>query len=101
MKKLVFPALAAALALAACDSARETDDAATDLSADGAATTAADGNTTVVVPGPTATETTVVGTPADTSDRVSIGPDGVKADVGDADTRVEIDTSGKTVTVKD
>lgn len=100
MKKLVFPALAAALALAACDSSPETDETAADVAADGSAMTAQDGDT-VVVPGPTATETTVVGAPADTSDRVSVGPDGIKADVGDADTRVEIDTSNKTVTVKD
>ncbi|MCT2559201.1 hypothetical protein N0B51_09415 [Tsuneonella sp. YG55] len=100
MKKFALPALAAALALAACDSTPETGEAGADVTADGAATTA-DGDTTVVVPGPTATETTVVGAPADTSDKVSIGPDGIKADVGDADTRVQVDTSGKTVTVKD
>ncbi len=98
MKKLALPALAAALALAACDS---TPDTADNAMADGTATTAAGGDTTVVVPGPTATETTVVGTATDTSDRVSIGPDGVKADVGDANTRVQVDTNGKTVTVKD
>ncbi|MGN3974115.1 hypothetical protein [Tsuneonella sp. SYSU-LHT278] len=101
MKKLLFPALAASLALAACDSARETDEAGADVAAEDTAATAADGDTTVVVPGPTATETAVVDTATDTSDRVSIGPDGVKADVGDADTRVKVDTSGKTVTVTD
>ncbi len=97
MNKFALPVLAAALALGACDSTPEADEAAM---ADGAATTAAGGDTTVVVPGPTATETTVVAAPADTGDRVSVGPNGVSADVGDADTRVKVNTDGNTVSVE-
>ena len=41
------------------------------------------------------------GTATDTADRVEIGPDGVTADVGDADTRVRADTNAGTLTVED
>ncbi|ANY19726.1 hypothetical protein A6F68_01209 [Tsuneonella dongtanensis] len=98
MKKFAIPALAAALALAACaDSTPEDADAMATAEGDAAAMEAA----------PMATETTVVTTPADgttatdTSDKVSIGPDGVKADVGDADTRVKVDTNSGTLSVED
>ena len=40
-------------------------------------------------------------TTTDTADRVEIGPDGVTADVGDADTRVRADTNAGTLTVED
>jgi hypothetical protein len=98
MKKLALSALVAALALAACDNTPNDDVAATEA---GAAAT----DTTVVVPGPTATETTVV-TPGATatattdSDKVSVGPNGVTADVGDGDTRVRVDTNNPNVTVE-
>ena len=98
MKKFALPALAAALALAAC--ADSTPD-------DADATTAATDDTTAMEPAPTATETTVVTPPGATTttdangDKVSIGPDGVKADVGDADTRVKVDTKNDTLTVED
>jgi hypothetical protein len=100
MKKLAFSALAAALALAACDNTPNDDVAATETGA------AAGTDTTVVVPGPTATETTVVTTPGATAtatatgDRVSVGPDGVTADVGDGDTRVRVDTNNPNLTVE-
>jgi ABC-type Fe3+-hydroxamate transport system substrate-binding protein len=97
MLKFAIPAVAA-LALAACADSTP-DDAETAVTAEG--------DTSVVVPAPTATETTVVTTPADgtvttdTSDRVSVGPDGVSADVGDSDTRVKVDTKNGTMTVED
>lgn len=101
MKKLAFAALVAAFALAACDSS-PNDDAATDA----AATTA--GDTTIISPAPTATETTVVTTPGATTtttttadgDKVSVGPNGVSADVGDGDTRVRVDTDNPSMTVE-
>jgi hypothetical protein len=99
MKKLAFPVLAAALALAACDNTPKDDVAATE-------TGAAGGDTTVVVPAPTATETTVVTTPGTTAtatstgDKVSVGPNGVSADVGDGDTRVRVDTNNPSMTVE-
>lgn len=97
MRKFAIPALAA-LALAAC--ADSTPD-----EADATATTESD--TATMEPAPTVTETTVVTTPAgeattsDTGDRVSVGPDGVAADIGDADTRVKVDTNNRTLTVED
>lgn len=99
MRKLAFPVLAAALALAACDNTPNDDVAATE-------TGAAGGDTTVVVPAPTATETTVVTTPGatatatSTGDKVSVGPNGVSADVGDGDTRVRVDTNNPSMTVE-
>jgi len=94
MQKIAMIALAASLALAAC----------ADSTPDDADTVAEGDTTTIVEPGPTATETTVVTTPVpgatSTGDRVSIGPDGVKADVGDADTRVRVDTRDGTLTVE-
>lgn len=103
MKKLILPALAASLALGACDSAPDNDAADAAVTDGTADTSAGAGDTTIVTP--TATETVVTeaetGTTADGGDQVSIGPDGVKADVGDADTRIQVDTNGKTVTVKD
>ncbi len=104
MKKLAIVALAAGLALGACDSTADDGTATDAATTDGtAATTAEGGDTTIITP--TATETVATGaevdTTADTSDRVSIGPDGVKADVGDENTRVQVDSDGKTVTVKD
>jgi hypothetical protein len=99
MKKLALSALVAALALAACDNTPNDDVAATEA---GAAAT----DTTVVVPGPTATETTVVTTPGATAtattdgDKVSVGPNGVTADVGDGDTRVRVDTNNPNLTVE-
>ena len=102
MKKLAFTALAAALALAACDNTPKDDVAATETG------TAAD--TTVVTPAPTATETTVVTTPGATTtatattnadgDKVSVGPNGVTADVGDGDTRVRVDTNNPNLSVE-
>jgi|GEM_PF-5381321 len=98
MKKFALPALAAALALAACaDSTPDAD----------AETTAASDTSAAMEPAPMATETTVVTTPGATmttnanGDKVTIGPDGVKADVGDADTRVKVDTKNDTLTVED
>ncbi|WP_057883422.1 hypothetical protein [Tsuneonella troitsensis] len=95
MKKFVVPALAA-LALAACaDSTPDNTDAMA----------TAEGDAAMMAPAPAATETTVVtpvdGTATDTADRVEIGPDGVTADVGDADTRVRADTNAGTLTVED
>jgi hypothetical protein len=98
MIKFAIPALAA-LTLAACADSTPDD-------ADAMATT--EGDTMMVEPAPTATETTVITTPADgtttttdTGDRVSIGRDGVTADVGDADTRVKVDTKDGKLTVED
>ena len=97
MKKFAFTT-AAALALAACADSTPDD-------ADAAATAADD--TAAMEPAPMATETTVVTTPGATmttnanGDRVTIGRDGVKADVGDADTRVKVDTKNDTLTVED
>jgi hypothetical protein len=101
VKKLAFTTLAAGLALAACDNTPNDDVAATE-------TGAAAGDTTVVVPAPTATETTVVTTPGAATtatttadgDKVSVGPDGVTADVGDGDTRVRVDTDNPSMTVE-
>ena len=95
MKKFVVPALAS-LALAACaDSTPDNTDAMA----------TAEGDAAMMAPAPAATETTVVtpvdGTTTDTADRVEIGPDGVTADVGDADTRVRADTNAGTLTVED
>lgn len=99
MKKIAFAALAGALVLVACDNTPNDDTAAADT-----ATTADGTDTTVVVPGPTATETTVVTTPGTTAttsgDQVSVGPNGVTADVGDGDTRVRVETRDPTITVK-
>ena len=103
MKKLALSALVAAFALAACDNTPADDTASTEDAA--TAATAAAGTTTVV-PGPTATETTVVTTPGATTttnangDKVSIGPDGVSADVGDGDTRVRVNTDNPSMTVE-
>ncbi len=96
MKTIAYAAMAAAFALTACDSAPDADDAvATETAAAGA-------DTTVVVPA--ATETTVVTTPGETStstgDRVSVGPNGVSADVGNGDTRVRVNTDDPTLTVE-
>lgn len=94
MKKIALTALAASLALAACADSTPDD-----------AEVTAEGDTTIIEPGPTATETTVVttpgATPAATGDSVSVGPDGVKADVGDEDTRVKVDTDNGTLKVDD
>lgn len=100
MKKFVVPALAA-FALAACaDSTPDNTDAMA----------TAEGDAAMMAPAPAATETTVVtpvdgttttATTTDTADRVEIGPDGVTADVGDADTRVRADTNAGTLTVED
>ena len=105
MKKLALAAVAAAFALAACDNTPADDTASTeDLAAP--ATAAAGPDTTTVVPGPTATETTVVTTPGATTttnangDRVSVGPDGVSADVGDSDTRVRVNTDNPSMTIE-
>jgi hypothetical protein len=106
MKKLALTALAAAFALAACDNTPNDDTATT--AGDTTATVDAGTDTTTVVPGPTATETTVVTTPGATAttttnangDKVSIGPDGVTADVGDSDTRVRVNTDNPSMTVE-
>lgn len=96
MKKFVVPALAS-LALAACaDSTPDNTDAMA----------TAEGDAAMMAPAPAATQTTVVTpvdgtTTTDTADRVEIGPDGVTADVGDADTRVRADTNAGTLTVED
>ena len=102
MRKLALTAIAVAFALAACDNTPNDDVAAADPSA----TVAGETDTTVVVPGPTETATTVVTTPGATTtatgsgDQVSIGPDGVRADVGSGETRVRIDTESPTLTVQ-
>lgn len=106
MKKLALTTLAAAFALAACDNTPNDDTATT--AGDTTATVDAGTDTTTVVPGPTATETTVVTTPGATAttttnangDKVSIGPDGVSADVGDSDTRVRVNTDNPSMTVE-
>ncbi|WP_126174764.1 hypothetical protein [Tsuneonella rigui] len=106
MKKLALTALAAAFALAACDNTPNDDTATT--AGDTTATVDAGTDTTTVVPGPTATETTVVTTPGATAttttnangDRVTVGPDGVTADVGDSDTRVRVNTDNPSMTVE-
>ncbi|RYD96572.1 MAG: hypothetical protein EOP61_17815 [Sphingomonadales bacterium] len=105
MNKFAITALAAAFALAACDSTPNDDTATT--AGDTTATVDAGTDTTTVVPGPTATETTVV-TPGATAttttnangDKVSIGPDGVAADVGDSDTRVRVNTDNPSMTIE-
>ncbi|GGD99643.1 hypothetical protein GCM10011515_19340 [Tsuneonella deserti] len=107
MTKFAFTAVAAALALAACDNNGADDTAAADATATETATTAA-GDTTIVTPAPTATETTVVTNPGATAttttnangDKVTVGPNGVAADVGDSETRVRVDTNNPTLTVE-
>ena len=99
MKRIAFAALAAAFTLAACD-ATPNDDTAT------AETGAGVTDTTVAAPVPTATETTVVTTPGatttatSTGDKVTVGPNGVTADVGSGDTRVKVNTDNPTLTVE-
>ena len=88
MKKLILTAIlgTAALSLAACDNAADDVD---------------EGDTTVIneEPAPTATETTVVEgeSPSDGS-TVSVGTDGVNADIDAGDTRVTTDGNNTTVT---
>lgn len=102
MKTLAISALVAGLALAACDRSATNEAAAPENSETAAAVT----NSTEVVPGPTATQTTVVTTPGATAtttasgDRVSVGPNGVSADVGNSDTRVRVSTDNPNVTVE-
>ena len=88
-----LPVLAAALALGACSDANAPE-------------TAPEGEDTVVVQDtvPAPTETTVVvdenGAATD-GDSVSIGEDGIEANVGDEDTRVRADVDGDpTLTVE-
>lgn len=88
MKKLILTAVlgTAALGLAACDNAADDVD---------------EGDTTVINegPAPTATETTVIdGTTPDGGSTVSVGPDGVSADVNADGTRVTTDGNSATVT---
>lgn len=91
MKKIILSAVlgTAALGLAACDNAAD------------------EGDTTVVTedpsPMPTATETAVVdpaATPTDGS-TVSVGPDGVEADIDAGDARVRTDGDGTTTVTTD
>ena len=88
MKKLILTAVlgTAALGLAACDNAADDVD---------------EHETTVIneEPAPTATETTVVEgeTPSDGS-TVSVGTEGVSADVDAGDARVTTDGDSATVT---
>lgn len=88
MKKLILTAVlgTAALGLAACDNAADDVD---------------EGDTTVITeePAPTVTETTVVEgeTPSDGS-TVSVGRDGVSADVDTGGTRITTDGDSATVT---
>src|SRR5690606_13745482 len=86
MRKLILTAAvgAAALGLAACDNAADEVD---------------EGDTTVITeePTPTATETAWMETPDDGS-TVSVGPDGVNADVDAGDVRVS--TDGRSATVE-
>ena len=89
MRKIFLTALvgSAALGLAACDTDPDTVE---------------EGDTTIVAeePAPTVTETTVVNpgdTPTDGS-TVSVGPDGVNADVDAGDVRVTTDGDSATVT---
>lgn len=93
MKKIILTAVlgSAALGLAACDNA--ADDV--------------EENTTVVTedpaPVPTATETAVVdpeATPTDGS-TLSVGPDGVEADIDAGDARVRTDGDGTTTVTTD
>ena len=92
MKKIILTAVlgTAALGLAACDNAAD------------------EGDTTVVTedpaPMPTATETAVVGVPAATptdGSTVSVGPDGVEADIDAGDARVRTDGDGTTTVTTD
>lgn len=100
MRNLVLPALGVALALAACDSTpNDSDAAASDtaaMSADGTTSTAG------TAPAATVTQTATVAAPdaTNTGDKVMVGPGGVSADVGDANTRVKINTDGNTVAVE-
>jgi uncharacterized lipoprotein NlpE involved in copper resistance len=90
MKKIILTAMlgTAALGLAACDNAAD------------------EGDTTVITeepaPAPTATETAVVdpATPTDGS-TVSVGPDGVEADIDAGDARVRTDGDGTTTVTTD
>jgi hypothetical protein len=92
MKKIILSAVlgTAALGLAACDNAAD------------------EGDTTVVTedpaPMPTATETAVVVDPAATptdGSTVSVGPDGVEADIDAGDARVRTDGDGTTTVTTD
>jgi starvation-inducible outer membrane lipoprotein len=87
MRKLILTALAgtAALGLAACDSDPDTIE---------------DGDTTIIAeePAPTVTETAVVTETPNDGSTVSVGPNGVNADVDAGDVRVT--TDGKSATVE-
>jgi hypothetical protein len=96
MMKLAIPALAAALALTACDSTPEADDAMAD------STTAATDNGAMAAP--TATET-VVATPGaavtaeDGTTTVTTGPGGTSVKVDGRDVDASIGPDGATATV--
>lgn len=94
MKKIILTAVlgTAALGLAACDNAADEVD---------------EGDTTVITeePAPTVTETSVVdpaATPTpDDGSTVSVGPDGVSADVDTGTARVRTDGDGTTTVTTD
>lgn len=92
MKKLILTAVlgTAMLGLAACDDTADDVDEA---------------DTTVVTeePAPVVTETTVVDPAAQTDDgsTVSVGPDGMSADIDAGDTRVTADSDGNATVTTD
>lgn len=86
MKILAVPALVAALALGACSEANAPEPTETETVVE-----------ETVVPVPVAEETTVVteeDAVTEDGDSVTLSEDGIEADVGDADTRVEADVDG-------
>lgn len=91
MKMFAISALAATFVLGACAEAEAPGTEETAITEDGTVTE------TAVVPAPAATETTIVrevDTDADSGDRVSIDEDGVNADLGNGDTRVQAEIDG-------
>ena len=83
MKFFAIPALGAALALAACSETNTYD--------------AEEGETAeTATEAPVVSETTVVteGDPAEPGDSITVSEDGVTADIGDGDTRVQADVDG-------
>ena len=95
----------AALAVGACT---QSDDAADTAATENATGGGMSSDARAMAPAPTVTETTVIresdgrSTADATGDRVTIGPDGVSADIGDGDTRVRADVDeDPSVTVTD
>jgi len=92
MKKIILTAVlgSAALGLAACDNAADDVEESTTIVTEDPA------------PAPTVTETATVdpATPTDGS-TVSVGPDGVEADIDAGDARVRTDGDGTTTVTTD